>query len=64
MQPLIVLCINIRSLMGKLGELVALVERLEVNLIFIQESWLDASVVNPVMYCQSEFETRSLIEEE
>ena len=49
MQPLIVLCINIRSLMGKLGELVTLVERLEANLIFIQESWLDASVVNPVV---------------
>ena len=49
MQPLIVLCVNIRSLMGKLGELVGLIERLEVNLIFIQESWLDASVVNPII---------------
>ena len=36
--------------MGKLGELVGLIERLEVNLIFIQESWLDASVVNPVIH--------------
>ena len=35
--------------MGKLGELIALVEKLEANVIFIQESWLDASVVNPVI---------------
>ena len=49
MQPLIILCVNIRSLMGKLGELVGLIERLEVNLIFIQDSWLDASVVNPIV---------------
>ena len=38
MQPLIALCVNIRSLMGKLGELIALVQSLDVNLIFIQES--------------------------
>ena len=49
MQPLNILSVNIRSLMGKLDELCASVTALGVNLILVQESWLDASIVNPVL---------------
>ena len=35
--------------MGKRDELVAVVERLGVNLILIQESWLDVSTKNPIL---------------
>ena len=49
MQPLNILSVNIRSLMGKLDGLCASVTALGVNLILVQESWLDASIVNPVL---------------
>ena len=41
LQPLIILNVNIRSVMGKIDELIAVVEDLGVNLILVQESWLD-----------------------
>ena len=42
-QPLNILCINIRSIIGKLGELRHVLRTLDVHLAMIQETWLDAS---------------------
>ena len=38
---------NIRSLLAKLMELTFLLESLQINLVCVQESWLDASVPHP-----------------
>ena len=47
LQPLHVLSCNFKSAMGKLGELRCLVEQRDIQIICIQESWLDASVEDP-----------------
>ena len=40
---------TIRSLLGKVGELTHLLVSLDVHVVCVQESWLDASVENPVL---------------
>ena len=42
-QPLNILCINIRSIIGKLEELCYVLEKYDIHLALIQETWLDAS---------------------
>ena len=49
MQPLCILNCNIRSLMGKLAELMILLELFSVNLLCVQEFWLDASTPYPLI---------------
>ena len=49
LQPLRVLSCNIRSILGKLDELAELLRQLDVHVVCIQESWLDISVLNPIV---------------
>jgi hypothetical protein len=49
LQPLHMLSCNIRSLMGKIRELRCFLEEHDIYIVCIQESWLDASVENPVL---------------
>ena len=43
LQSVIILCINIKSPTGKLIELVHLIKEHNAHLVFLQETWLDAS---------------------
>ena len=49
LQPLHVISCNIRSLLGKIGELSHLLEMFDVHVVCIQETWLDASVQSPAL---------------
>ena len=46
MQPLHILCCNAQSLLGKLDELRYLADNNKIDIILVQEIWLDASIVN------------------
>ena len=43
-QPLNILCCNIRSVLGKIDQLVYLLNKLQTHFVLLQETWLDASV--------------------
>ena len=43
LQPMTILCCNIRNLLGKITELMHLIEVQDVQLVFLQETWLDTS---------------------
>ena len=54
LQDFKILTCNIRSLVGKVAELMKIVEDLDIHRIFLQETWLDASVpsvVLPIFTC-------------
>ena len=48
-QPLIFICVNIRSLKGKLDELLAVIQANDINMVLVQETWLDASYEHMVL---------------
>ena len=47
LQPLRILNCNIRSLMGKLAELIIVISMLNINVVCCQETWLDKSIEHP-----------------
>ena len=47
LQPLNMLVCNVQSLLGKIEELVKMIEDHDIQIVLVQETWLDTSIPNP-----------------